>query len=331
MARVAIVFDVPNNAKEDEKDVLLEASAVTDALLKLGCEVSRYGFSTDIEKFKKVFAPSRSDVIFNLVESVESKGKLIALAPMIFDHMGIPYTGSEYEAVMCTTNKVVAKRIMSSVDIMTPYYQRADDVDKIGVWIDGTCIVKNVWEHASIGLDEDSVIENKDDIVKRIKSIDDKDRKNWFVEQFIKGREFNVSIIERDGIPLVLPPVEMVFDFPEGKPAIVGYTAKWKEESFEYKHSNRRFDFDASDDSLIHRIKEVSEKCWHTFGLKGYARVDFRVDESGMPWVLEVNVNPCISPDAGFIAAAKRSGIDYEEVVRMIIVSVLENDKKNDK
>jgi len=123
--------------------------------------------------------------------------------------------------------------------------------------------------------------------------------------------------------PETLPPAEIEFtSFPAGKPRIVGYRAKWREDEFEYHHTPRRFDFPASDGPLLDRIGGLARECWMRFGLRGWARVDFRVDAAGEPWILEINANPCISPDAGFAAALDRASIPYDEAVRRILEDV---------
>ena len=110
--------------------------------------------------------------------------------------------------------------------------------------------------------------------------------------------------------PQVLPPAEIDFgDFPPDKPRIVGYQAKWDDESFEYHHTPRRFEFPSTDRALLAELSRLAADCWHQFGLRGYVRVDFRVDRDGRPWILEVNSNPCLSLDAGFAAAVQRAGI----------------------
>ena len=48
-------------------------------------------------------------------------------------------------------------------------------------------------------------------------------------------------------------------------------------------------------------------------------RVDFRVTEDGLPLILEINTNPCISPDGGFAAAAEQAGMDYDTVIETIV------------
>jgi D-alanine-D-alanine ligase len=80
----------------------------------------------------------------------------------------------------------------------------------------------------------------------------------------------------------------------------------------------RNFPDDISE-RLRKNIKDAVLACWHTFGLKGYARVDMRVDADENVYVLEVNANPCISPDSGFISAAVHAGYSHAEVISHII------------
>src|SRR5690606_28858483 len=102
-------------------------------------------------------------------------------------------------------------------------------------------------------------------------------------------------------------------------PRIIDYEAKWHEHSFAYNNTVRRFDFGPEDRTLLARLHEITLGCWHEFGLGGYARVDFRVDAAGQPFVLEINVNPCLSPDAGFAAASARAGLTPEQVMARIV------------
>ena len=121
----------------------------------------------------------------------------------------------------------------------------------------------------------------------------------------------------------VLPPAEIEFRaFPIDRPRIVGYQAKWDEQSVEYQQTPRRFDFPPGDWPLLNRLRELSQQCWNRFGLRGYARVDFRVDADGVPWILEINTNPCLSPNAGFAAAVQQAGIPYEQVLARILNAV---------
>ncbi|HBB18312.1 MAG TPA: D-alanine--D-alanine ligase, partial [Syntrophus sp. (in: bacteria)] len=95
--------------------------------------------------------------------------------------------------------------------------------------------------------------------------------------------------------------------------------SKWEEGSFEFNHTPRSFTFPETDAPLLLRLKELALRCWNLFDLRGYARVDFRVDKEGRPWILEVNANPCLSPDAGFLAATLHANLTFEEVLERII------------
>ena len=66
-------------------------------------------------------------------------------------------------------------------------------------------------------------------------------------------------------------------------------------------------------------MKRLALECWRLFGLQGYVRVDFRVDQAGQPWILEINTNPCLSPDAGYAAALAEAGLDYDDAIRRIV------------
>jgi ribosomal protein S18 acetylase RimI-like enzyme len=146
-----------------------------------------------------------------------------------------------------------------------------------------------------------------------------------FAERFVEGREFNISVLGGgpDG-PRVLPAAEIDFAaYPPGMPRIVDYRAKWVEDSFEYAHTVRHFPSGGADASLAADLAEISLRTWHLLGLAGWARIDFRVDRDGRPWVLEVNPNPCLAPDAGFVAATSQAGLSPAQVVESILVDAL--------
>jgi D-alanine-D-alanine ligase len=141
-----------------------------------------------------------------------------------------------------------------------------------------------------------------------------------YSEAYIDGREFNVALISGKAGVKVLPIAEMLFmDYAPDKLKIVDYKAKWDADSFEYNNTIRKFYFQKKDAGLISSVREIALRCWNIFSLRGYARVDFRVDNNGKPWVLEINSNPCLSPDAGFAAALQQAKIKYHEAIGLII------------
>jgi D-alanine-D-alanine ligase len=185
-------------------------------------------------------------------------------------------------------------------------------------------IIKGVWEQGSRDMDDDAVFtgdigEVRQRLCQRVLHTG----RPAFAEQFVEGREFNLAMLTGpDGVEL-LPPGEIDFSaFPSEKPRIVGYSAKWKEDSFEYHNTPQRFDFPDADRPLLNHLRDLARQCWKLFDLRGWARVDFRVDQIGRPWILEVNANPCLSPDAGFVAALQKAGITFDEAIRRILQEV---------
>ncbi len=330
--RIVIVHNaVSASSMPDDQDVLIQADTVSGALRTLGHDVMILTCHLDLASIKRRLVSLEPDLVFNLVESLEGHGRLIHLFPALLDAMGLPYTGSQTDVIWMTSHKVMAKRHMRAVGISTPAWLGPCPKDATSIlspdWsapIDGSAqnlIVKSLWEHASVGLESDSIIPKaagKDiyrELSKRVPRIG-----ACFAEEYIHGREFNLSILAGPDGPQVLPPAEIVFEgFDPSRPLIVGYRAKWETSSFEYQHTLRRVDFKPEDKSLLTALSDLALRCWKIFGLRGYARVDFRIDNTGKPWVLEINANPCISPDAGFAAAVNAAGVDLTRAVDRII------------
>jgi D-alanine-D-alanine ligase len=189
---------------------------------------------------------------------------------------------------------------------------------------EGRWIVKSVTEDASLGLDDAAVVCGKDAVVARAQECAARHGGRWFAERYVHGREFNVAIIEREGEPHMLPIGEIVFErWDAQKPRIVGYAAKWQEATAEYRDTVRTYGRDEGDRTLKQALEQVSRDCWNLFRLTGYARVDFRVDSEGRPFILEVNPNPCLEPDAGLPASCTQAGIAYDVLIEDIVRAAL--------
>ncbi len=183
-------------------------------------------------------------------------------------------------------------------------------------------IIKGVWDQGSRGLDDEAVLRDVDpaELQCRLTERAARSGRPCFAEQFVEGREFNLSVLAGPAGPRLLSPAEIDFSaFPPGKPRIVGHRAKWQADSFEFNHTPRRFDFPPTDAPLLDHLRSLAEQCWTLFGLRGWARVDFRVDAAGQPLILEINANPCLSPDAGFAAALGQACIPFDQAIQRIL------------
>ncbi len=326
--RIAVVHnEVAADDAPDARDVLIQVETVAGALASLGHEVIPMGCTLDLDDMQRKLKAAAPQLVFNLVESLGGYGSLIHLFPSLLEALQLPYTGSGAEAVRLTSNKTAAKDRMRDAGLPTPAWygpypdDRAKELADLPAH-DRTWIIKSLWEHASIGLDMNSLVQTGSaatlmaELTKRASSLGGA----WFAEEFIEGREFNLSLLAGDNGQVVMPPAEICFDgFDPEKPRIVDYRAKWAEDSFEYQNTPRSFDFAADDAALLAELQKLALRCWDVFRLGGYARVDFRVDPQNRPWILEINANPCISPDAGFAAALSRAGVNFTEAVQAII------------
>jgi D-alanine-D-alanine ligase len=328
--RIAVVYNAARaDGAPDERDVLVQADTVSDTLRELGHKPVRLTCGLNFTRFQSELRSIGPDLVFNLVESLDGKGCLIHLLPFVLDTMAMPYTGACAEAVMLTSNKLLAKAMLDSAGLPTPPWTAPSD--SLGMrqfrrpranprrWI-----LKSVWEHASIGLDAEAVVEAVSHrlletlMAQRAPGLGGA----CFAEAFIEGREFNLSLLDSPEGPQVLPPAEIIFEgYPSAEACIVDYRAKWDETSYAYHHTQRCFDFSPDDGGLLEQLRDLALECWHLFGLRGYARVDFRVDSHMHPWILEINANPCLSPDAGFSAAVRQAGMTMADAVGRIVSS----------
>ena len=329
--RVIILHsDVGSCASADEQDVLTQVESVSAALKSLGHEALPMPLSLDLDTAARQLREAACELVFNLVETVGGQGRLIHLAPALLDSMKKLYTGAGTEATFLSSNKLAAKKLLHAHRLSTPGWASLTGSSWTGPFPAGSpFIIKSVWEHASVGLEEGSVVspltmgELREEIRRRLGELGS----DAFAERYIDGREFNLSILAGKNGPEVLPPAEIEFiGYGDDRFRIVGYRAKWDESAYEYHHTPRRFGFGPEDRLLLRSLKRMAVRCWHLFGLRGYARVDYRVDREGKPWILEINSNPCLSPDSGFTAAAEQARLRYEEVVGRIVEDALRTD-----
>jgi D-alanine-D-alanine ligase len=338
---VSVVYNaVLDDGPADEQDVLFQVDAVREALLSLGHETYTLPAGLELEQLKNRLKAQRPDLVFNLVESLGGNGRLIHLVPSLLDAVGMRYTGSPAEAIWLTSHKVMAKERMFAAGLPTPAWagpcpqnlpfpQSVRPASRQAS-PDRRWIIKSLWEHASVGLEADNIVETTCDqsLAQAMEVRAPNLGGACFAEVFVEGREFNLSVLDGPQGPQVLPPAEISFEgFGDDQPRIVGYRAKWDMNSEEYHHTPRRFDFASADRPLLDELQVLALQCWQLFGLRGYARIDFRVDEHGRPWILEINANPCLSPDAGFAAALARAGIDFKQAVKWIVADGIEPPK----
>ena len=142
------------------------------------------------------------------------------------------------------------------------------------------------------------------------------------MEEYIEGRELNVAILG-NGKPTVLPISEIDFSgLPAGYPKIVTYDAKWLTGSIEFEGTKGVCPADLPP-TVETRIRDLALQAFNIMGCRDYARIDFRLTKNNKPYVLEVNPNPDISDDAGFIRSTTTYGYTFNEAIGKIVEGAL--------
>ncbi|GIX14019.1 MAG: D-alanine--D-alanine ligase [Paracoccaceae bacterium] len=302
--------------RPDEADTVTTAGAVAAALTRQGWESPVIDLGADFAPALQRLAARAPAAVVNMVETVAGDPLRAAEPARVMQALGLHFTGCTAEALEAALIKTHAKRRLRAAGLPTPDWWRAGDA----VPPERRVIVKSDSEHGSLGIDAGSIVAGAR-AVEEIAARAARFGGAFFAETFIEGREFNVALLEAgEGGARVLPIPEILFEtLPEGAPHIVDYGAKWDPACPAYHHTPRRFGIEAREPALAAELARLSRAVWDLFGLSGYARVDFRVDAAGAPWVLEVNTNPCLAPDAGFAAAAAQAGITYDALVAHLL------------
>lgn len=318
MIRVGLLFNepLPEGAPnwESSADVLIQVAAIETALAALGHAAVRLPFTRDLNANLARITAGMTNLIINLCESVDEDPLLSGHPAAVLELLDLPFTGSSAMALLLSTDKVTSKQLLRGADLPTPgffLYQGRELIIPLGLHF--PVILKPRYQDASIGIDQESVVSNKSTLASTLPHFYAQ-YGPIIVEEFVCGREFNIALI--GNAPLrVLPIAEIDFaGMPDHLHRIVGYRAKWEENSVEYRHTNRVFPTDLAT-SLTKHLQQLATETFNLFGLRDYGRVDMRLNANNEPYVLEVNANPCLSPEAGFAAAAKGGGLDYPAMI----------------
>jgi D-alanine-D-alanine ligase len=306
------------NIDLSESEFTKNLEAIVKALKNKFTEVDAYPVSPDIKTTITYLKEYNPDIVFNFVESVEGNSHYESYIAGVYDILRIPYTGNTAIALGNCLIKSRTKHILEAYNVRIPkfYHARYNDKNKTldDFNLDYPVIAKLIHEDASIGISEYSVIYNKKDLKKRLKFLFQNYKQDVIVEEYIDGRELNISILGDE----ILPISEIVFEnLPDKYPKIITYEAKWSPDSIYYKNTIPSCPAKL-DKTLSEKIKQVAYDSFTALGCRDYARVDIRLDKKNVPYVIEVNPNPDISVDSGFVRSATAANLSYDELLNKI-------------
>ena len=308
-----IYTDIGANPTPDDADTILQAHFMATCLKELGYAAPLLPFRP--ASLKRELTALKAAAIFNLVEAIGSEDERASEAPALFEAWNIPYSGNSALTLNSLINKPTVKRRLSQYGMPTPAFP--EDGAQGKQWI-----LKSETFHCSRGIDHRNVSSDMDALNALALECAAKYSGAWFLEEYIPGREINMALLDNGTTtPDVLPASEICFTGKE--PHIVDYDSKWNEDSESYATTTASMKFTAADKPLLNQLQALSRDCWQAFNLRGYARIDFRIDTAGNPYILEINANPCLSDDAGFMRAARFARLTPADVVARLVTPLL--------
>ncbi len=313
--RVLILYNEPVLPEDhpdaiSEHEILYTVDEVHKALDAGGFEVCRLGVSRDPEVLVAGIREQRPDVVFNLFEGLADAYDTEAHVAGLLEWLGLPFTGSPSQTLCLARTKHMTKHLLKGAGLPTPDFIVVDKVPVPEIPLEWPVIVKPATQDASVGLDQGSVVTNQRQINDRVTYLLENYGPPVLVEQFIRGREFNLGLIEAPDLR-VLPPSEILFTSkdPDIWP-IVTFDAKWKPGTPDYEVTPPKYPAELTP-KLKDKLESLAKQAFRLLGCRDYARVDFRVRPPGKPYILEVNPNPDFSPMAGLAGGLESAGLTH--------------------
>jgi D-alanine-D-alanine ligase len=335
---ITIVYNDPEKIEPIPQNLDLSIIEVKNEIEFVENSLRKAGFKVNVlpvynaRRFINDILNLKTDLIYNFCEMVELESQEEVFAAGLFELVKVPYTGAPPMTLGLCLDKAKTKIILSHYGIPTAKFdlfnESIDGCKKINLRF--PVIVKPVREDASAGINEKSVVYDRKELEERVEYIIKMFKQPALVEEFIDGREVNVAILGNNP-PVVLPISEIDFShLPSHLPKIVSYEAKWIPNT-DYYEKTIPICPAPLEPELERKIKDIALSCYKIMGCRDYARVDMRIDKEGNPYVLEVNPNPDLSRNAGFMRSASVYGLTPEETIVKIAEIAIERsyaDKK---
>ncbi len=330
--QIAILYNEDGQiTRGDPQDLLAVQCTITaanhlhEALSSLGYPVIKIAVRGDLDELEdtlSAFSPSNT-FIFNNCDGFAGENIGAVQVIRVLERMGFKHTGSSAETVALCTDKPRAKEHLRHAGIPTPNFQ-VFDKPMGDFMLEFPVIVKPSIEDASMGIDLSSVVTNTQDMFNRVAYILEEYEQPAMVEQFVSGRELAVGMWGNQRLEF-LPIAEDDFSaIPDPLQHVLTYDSKWKPDSFLFQNVPSRIPASLNRKEE-QAIRKVAGDTFRAMGLRDIGRVDIRFD-NGIPYIIDINELPDLSPDAGFWNQAKTAGYQYPQMVEKILTHAMKRE-----
>lgn len=321
--RVGITYNLKKGLVSAAADIEAEydhpdtIAAIQAALEAAGCRVTQLEADRDLPYRLKT---ESVDIVFNVAEGIGGRGRE-AQVPAILSLLGIPYTGSDETTLCLSLDKALTKRVLTTYKIRTPACRVVTPGQHGRIGSPGfPVIVKPNAEGSSKGISDLAVVFDQAMLNEQLKCNFQLYRQDMLIEQFIRGREFTVGLLGNDPDLTVFRPMEIIWLDQDNAYSIYNYTVKqnWQKRV--------RYACPATIDPVLeNRLMREARRIFRHLNCRDFARIDFRLDEAGHPWFIEINPLPGLAPGySDYPMLAEANGMLYPKLIQQILRSALQ-------
>lgn len=308
-----------NQFDEKERELRKTEFDVLDAIRELGHEVWPIGVADDLATIRGALDAHKPHVSFNLVEEFRGIGHLDQHVVSYLELRKQPYTGCNPKGLTLARDKALTKKILHYHDLKVPgfaIFPKGRPVRRPAD-LDFPLFVKSLTVEGSTGISEASLVRDEEKLKERVAFIHRTTNSTAIAEQFIEGREIYVGVMGNDRL-IALPAWEFeMTNKDDGKPLIASGRVKW-DPAYQRKVGLKTGPAQLSE-KLAAELADLSKHIYRLLAMSGYARLDYRVTDSGDAYLLEANPNPQIAKDEDFAQSAKHTGLTYTELIEKLL------------
>ena len=292
---------------------------VIETLREIGHEVRVLGTHDNLGSIRTTVEEFTPHIVFNLMEAFADITTFDQNVVSYLELLHLRYTGCNPRGLIMARDKALSKKLLAYHRIRVPEFAvvRPGRKPVVPKRLTFPMIVKWLFFEASAGISQASVVENHEQLARRVMFIHEKLGTAAIVEQFIDGREMYIGVLGNERLD-VFPVWEMSFDkMPDNRWKIATERVKWSTQ-YQKKHGIMT-DRARIDPALVEQMQRIAKRSYRALDLSGYARIDFRMDEEGRMFVLEANPNPNLAYGEDFAESAEVAGLPYERLLERII------------
>jgi len=324
---IAILYSLPTNRAKASVFIASDEDTVESAL-EVEAAVKEKGATTTLvpvsqDDIDKTISSIRADCVVNIIDWTGLDLPLSLHAMDVLVKTGIPFTGCGRTAFELGTDKLRMKETLDAHKLPTASWQVfVTGKEAIQKTLTYPCIVKLAKEHCSIGLGQGSIVHNADELIVKVRQQLITHMQPVIVEEFLPGREFQITVYEDNGKIVMLPPAEITYKV-KGTKAMLSYESRWDEQHPEFHTSGVALANLTKEEIGV--FEDICIRAYKAFGFLDFTRIDARFNAEGKLMILEANANPGLShhPLYGMTVSYEAVGMTFADFVWKIVTSCM--------